>query len=79
MSNTYDEADLDYLSVDEFSAKTGICRVGVYAALNSGRLFGRKAGRKTLIPLSEARRFLASLPAYRPGAVVGQRRGAAPA
>jgi hypothetical protein len=73
MSNDYYEADLDYLTVDEFSAKTGICRVNVYSALNSGRLNGRKAGRKTLIPVSEAKRFLASLPAYRPGAVVGRR------
>jgi hypothetical protein len=52
------------LSIDQFSARYGICRVSVYRELKQGRLSARKLGRRTLIPSVEAQRWFQSLPAY---------------
>ena len=52
-------------SVNEFCHWAGIGRTAVYAEMKAGRLTARKFGRRTIIPVSEAEKWLASLPAVR--------------
>ena len=52
------------LSIDEFCERFAIGRTYVYRELACGRLHAQKAGRRTIIPLDEAERWLRSLPAY---------------
>ena len=50
------------LSVNDFCQWAGIGRTAFYAELKSGRLVARKFGRRTIVPLSEAEKWLDSLP-----------------
>ncbi len=52
------------LSIDEFCERFTVGRTLVYKELASGRLRANKAGRRTIIPLSEGERWLKALPAY---------------
>lgn len=52
-------------SVNEFCQWAGIGRTAFYAELKSGRLSAKKFGRRTIIPKSEAERWLSSLPSQR--------------
>ncbi len=56
-------------SVNDFCQWAGIGRTAVYAELKAGRLTARKFGRRTIIPVSEAERWLDSLPAIQGRAV----------
>lgn len=49
-------------SVNDFCQWAGIGRTAVYAELKAGRLTARKFGRRTIIPVSEAEKWLESLP-----------------
>ena len=50
------------LSIQEFCRWSGIGRTNVYEQIARGELRARKLGRRTLIPLDEAERWLAHLP-----------------
>ncbi len=50
-------------SIDEFSKSAGIGRTGVYAEIRAGRLRPVKCGKRTLVPIDEARRWLDRLAA----------------
>jgi hypothetical protein len=50
------------LSVNDFCQWAGIGRTAFYAELKAGRLAARKFGRRTIIPISEAEKWLDSLP-----------------
>ena len=52
-------------SVNDFCQWAGIGRTAVYAEMKAGRLSAKKFGRRTIIPKSEAERWLASLPSQR--------------
>ena len=52
-------------SVSDFCQWAGIGRTAVYAEMKAGRLSAKKFGRRTIIPKSEAERWLASLPSQR--------------
>ena len=41
----------------------GLGRTSLYAAIGNGKLKTRKAGRRTIVEVSELRQFVASLPA----------------
>jgi excisionase family DNA binding protein len=47
---------------------SGCSRSSLYEALKRGDLIARKAGRRTLISLTDLKAYLASLPVYEPGA-----------
>jgi excisionase family DNA binding protein len=49
-------------SIQEFSKAYGIGRTKIYEELNSGRLRGRKIGRRTLIAKLDAEDWLQRLP-----------------
>jgi excisionase family DNA binding protein len=49
-------------SIQEFSKAYGIGRTKIYEELNSGRLRGRKIGRRTLIAELDAEDWLRRLP-----------------
>lgn len=51
-------------SIQEAATLTGLGRTRLYEELNSGRLKGVKAGRRTLIPHACLQEWLASLKAY---------------
>lgn len=42
--------------------RLGICRAQIYNEINAGRLFARKAGRRTLIERTEQLRWITALP-----------------
>ncbi|WP_421695018.1 helix-turn-helix domain-containing protein [Aestuariivirga sp.] len=50
------------LSVAEAARCANLGRTSLYAAIASGMLKTRKAGRRTLIEVTELRRFIESLP-----------------
>lgn len=52
-------------SVNDFCEWAGIGRTAAYAELKAGRLVARKFGRRTIIPVSEAEKWLNSLPPVR--------------
>lgn len=52
-------------SVNDFCRWAGVGRTAVYAEMKTGRLLAKKFGRRTIIPRSEAERWLASLPLQR--------------
>lgn len=56
------------VTIPEAVKATGMSRTSIYEALKRGNLTARKAGRRTLISFSDLEAYLASLPAYRPGA-----------
>jgi excisionase family DNA binding protein len=49
-------------SVDEAGLRAGLGRDKIYAAIKSGQLEARKAGRRTLITTDALRRFIERLP-----------------
>jgi excisionase family DNA binding protein len=52
------------LSVQELSTSLGISRSQTYKFIANGALQTRKLGRRTIIAMSEAHRFVNSLPEY---------------
>jgi hypothetical protein len=50
------------LRIRDFCDAYRISRAGAYALIARGELRARKSGRRTLIPIVEAERWLASLP-----------------
>ncbi len=58
-----DDAPRGAFSVREFCQWAGIGRTAFYEELKSGRLCAKKFGKRTLIPIPEARRWLEGLPA----------------
>lgn len=50
------------LSLEEFCCEYGIGRTRAYEELKSGRLRGRKAGRRTIISRDDAEAWLVHLP-----------------
>lgn len=52
------------VSVKEFCQWASIGRTAAYEEIARGRLRARKAGKRTLIPMSEAQRWLDSLPTH---------------
>lgn len=50
------------LSVNEFCKWAKIGRTAFYAELKAGNLNARKFGRRTIVPYSEAERWLSTLP-----------------
>lgn len=62
-SSTKDMTDTKAaLSVEDFCDRFGIGRTAAYEEMKTGRLKARKCGRRTLIPRTEAERWLANLP-----------------
>jgi hypothetical protein len=55
------------LTVDAFCARYGIGVTTFYAEVKAHRLHPVKIGRKTLVPISEGNRWLASLPPLKTG------------
>ena len=51
-------------TIDEASKITGLGRTRLYEELNSGRLKGVKAGRRTLIPHTNIQKWLEDLESY---------------
>lgn len=49
-------------------AYTGSSRSAIYEALKLGKIEAKKCGRRTLISVQSLDAYLASLPAYQPGA-----------
>ena len=52
-------------SVNDFCRWAGIGRTAAYAEMKAERLFAKKFGRRTFIPVAEAERWLNALPAQR--------------
>lgn len=61
-------ARLSY-SIVELAELIGVSRSSVYSAIGRGELRALKFGQRTVIPMDEAQRFMASLPPARIGAV----------
>ncbi len=55
-------------TIPEAIAAAKLSRTTLYEALRTGQLGARKAGRRTLIPVSELQRYLDSLPCYQAAA-----------
>lgn len=51
-------------TIDEAAKITGLGRTRLYQELNSGRLRGVKAGRRTLIPHTNIQKWLDGLESY---------------
>lgn len=58
-----DVAPRGAFSVRDFCQWAGIGRTAFYEELKTGRLAARKFGKRTLIPIAEAHRWLEGLPA----------------
>jgi excisionase family DNA binding protein len=56
------------MSIDEFCERYGPGRTKAYEELRSGRLRGRKIGKRTIITEDDAEDWLRRLPAIEPGA-----------
>ncbi len=50
------------LSVDDFCAWASISRAHFYREVRTGRLIMRKAGRKSVVTMTDAQTWLAALP-----------------
>jgi excisionase family DNA binding protein len=50
------------LSITEAAQQANVCRDTIYAAIRSGEITARKAGRRTLILADDLRKYLESLP-----------------
>ena len=59
-----DHPEVGAFGVIAFCLWCGISRGQFYVEVASGRLHPRKVGRRTIIPRSEAERWLADLPAF---------------
>ena len=57
-----DDAPRGAFSVRDFCQWAGIGRTAFYEELKTGRLAARKFGKRTLIPIAEAYRWLEGLP-----------------
>jgi len=64
-SAQHPSADIGALSVEQFCHWAGIGRTKVYEEIDAGRLEAKKFGRRTIIPLEAAKRWLAALPPVR--------------
>lgn len=60
---TNDDAPRGAFSVRDFCQWAGIGRTAFYEELKTGRLAAKKFGKRTLIPIAEANRWLEGLPA----------------
>ena len=58
MSDDFQQA----LSVEQFCHRYGVSRAHLYRLFEAGELTPRKTGRRTLIPIAEANRWLEALP-----------------
>ena len=58
-----DDAPRGAFSVRDFCQWAGIGRTAFYEELKTGRLAAKKFGKRTLIPIAEAHRWLEGLPA----------------
>lgn len=56
------------VTIPEAVKASGMSRTTLYAALKSGHLSAKKAGRRTLIPYADLENYLANLPEYQAGA-----------
>jgi len=56
------------LTIPDAVKATGMTRTSIYEALKRGDLAARKAGRRTLISVSDLEAYLASLPTYQAAA-----------
>jgi hypothetical protein len=63
MVNLNATSDAGAFSIRDFCRWAGIGRTAAYAEIKAGRLRARKFGRRTVIPVFEAQRWLNSLPA----------------
>ena len=52
-------------SISGFAQSVGIGRTKLYEEIAAGRLRARKAGKRTIISVEDARAYIASLPAVR--------------
>lgn len=52
-------------SVNAFCKWAGIGRTAAYAEIKDGRLSVRKFGKRTIVPVSEARRWFDALPSLK--------------
>ena len=80
MSDSLVSATPDKLAygIAEAVRVAGIGRTTIYAAMASGQLSAVKMGSRTLIPASELRRFIETLPPARPAHIAtGTKREAA--
>ena len=57
-----DDAPRGAFSVRDFCQWAGIGRTAFYEELKTGRLTAKKFGKRTLIPIAEAHRWLEGLP-----------------
>ncbi len=57
-----DDAPRGAFSVSDFCQWAGIGRTAFYEELKTGRLAAKKFGKRTLIPIAEAHRWLEGLP-----------------
>jgi hypothetical protein len=57
--------DLGGFSVNAFCAWAGIGRTAAYSEIKEGRLSVRKFGKRTIVPIAEARRWFEALPNLR--------------
>jgi hypothetical protein len=56
------------MSVDAFCDRYGVGRTTAYGEIQSGRLLGRKCGKRTIIAEDDAEDWLRRLPAIQPRA-----------
>jgi hypothetical protein len=61
MAKTETLPKLSY-SIEEFATMTSLSKAQVYLEISEGRLQVKKAGRRSLVALDEAQRWLADLP-----------------
>jgi excisionase family DNA binding protein len=54
-------------SIDEAAQQANVCRDSIYAAIRSGQLEAKKAGRRTLVMADALRRYLDALPSLQLG------------
>jgi hypothetical protein len=57
--------ELGGISVDAFCKWAGIGRTAAYAEIREGRLAVRKFGKRTIVPVAEARRWFEALPSIK--------------
>ena len=69
-----DTATKEAFAVREFCDRYGICRDTFYAEVRRGRLRALKLGKKTIILKSDAEAWAASLPEFKVGPGVRQRK-----
>jgi hypothetical protein len=58
------------MSIDAFCARYGLGRTKTYEELKSGRLRGRKIGKRTIICEEDAENWLRHLPVIQPNSIL---------